>query len=114
MSFLILPNEIISNIFCNLYINDLIELYKSCKVINKYVYNYLKCNICNLKIQNKNDIYNFENCNECREIICQKCQSFCDNYKFCYNIYCIYCLVTETCDDCEEFFNNESNDENEY
>lgn len=108
-----LPAEIFTNILKFLSIDDLIELYKTCKITNKYVYINLKCNICNLKINKIKDIYNFKTCHECKEIICKECQSFC-GYEFCDNIYCDYCLVTEICEECDEYLKNSSNEEEDF
>jgi hypothetical protein len=113
MPFLILPMEIINNILILLSVNDLIELFKTCRITNKYIYIYLKCNICNLKIKKKQDIYNFKNCSECKETVCKNCQTFCNNYDFCDNIYCEYCLVTDLCEECYEILKNSSDEEDE-
>lgn len=112
MSFLILPIEIIiNNILTLLPIKDLIEFSKICRSTNEYICIYLKCNNCNIKVKKKEDIYKFKICYECNKLICKECQSFCNNYEYCDNIFCDNCLITELCDECEEYYNDVSNDE---
>lgn len=112
MSFLILPIEIIiNNILTLLSIKELMEFSKISRSTNKYVCIYLKCNNCNIKVQKKEDIYIFKICHECNKLICKKCQSFCNNYEYCDNIFCDDCLITELCDECEEYCQNTSSDE---
>lgn len=112
MSFIILPIEIIlDKILILLSINDLLEFSKTCRSANEYVFIYLKCNNCKYKIQEKQDIYKFKTCRECKKLICRNCQTFCNNYEYCDNIFCEDCLVTEICEECEEYLQNTASDE---
>jgi hypothetical protein len=112
MSFIVLPIEIIiDKILILLSINDLVEFSKTCISANEYVLIYLKCNNCKSKIQEKQDIYKFKTCHECKKIICKNCQIFCNNYEYCDNIFCENCLVTELCEECEEYLQNTASDE---
>lgn len=112
MLFIKLPIEIILNkILTFLSMNDLIEFSKTCKYANVTICIYLKCNNCNKKIQNNNDLYIFKKCHDCKKIICKSCQSFCNNYEYCENTFCDNCLILETCDSCEEYFQTDTSGE---
>lgn len=107
-----LPIEIfLDKILTLLSLNDLVEFSKTCKSVNEYVFIYLKCANCKYKLQEKKDIYKLKTCHECKKIICKNCQTFCNNYEYCDNIFCDDCLVTELCEECEEYLHINSSDE---
>jgi hypothetical protein len=113
-SFFKIPAEvIIYNLIPLFPIYDLIQFSKVCRITRKYVYTILNCWICNktkMDILEKQNIYNFNKCYKCNNMICKKCQSECYD---CKEKFCDNCLMTEICDECE-YYHYTSNSDDEF